>query len=113
MPYLSLRTSQKITDEKKHTVVSALGKLISIIPGKTENDLIVDLSSGLEMFIAGNRAPSAYIDIRIYTKAPEDAKSSFTREVIALVSRELNIKNEAIYMTVSEFDHWGYDGAYH
>ncbi|MDR2468436.1 MAG: hypothetical protein LBD22_05695 [Spirochaetaceae bacterium] len=113
MPYISINTSAALSDANKATLVSELGRLITIIPGKTEADLIVDLSTSRAMFMGGKKTPSAYIDLRVYTKTTDEAKKLFTREVFTLLNHELGIKTEHLYMTIAEFDNWGYDGEFH
>jgi phenylpyruvate tautomerase PptA (4-oxalocrotonate tautomerase family) len=113
MPYIAVKTGEALSEARKDALTRELGRLISIIPGKTEPDLIVDLACGADMYMGGRRVPCAYIDLRVYSKAEEGAKERFTSEVFTLISRELGIKKENLYMTVSEFDRWGYDGEYH
>lgn len=113
MPYISVQTSAELSTVKAETLKAELGRLITIIPGKTEPDLMVDLAGSRTMYLDGKAAPCAYIDLRVYTKTEPDAKKRFTRETFALIQRELNIPPANQYMTITEFDSWGYDGELH
>ncbi|GHV82416.1 hypothetical protein AGMMS49991_09740 [Spirochaetia bacterium] len=113
MPYIEVKLSQKLSPAQRDTIKAELGRLITIIPGKTEPDLIVDIADGRAMYMGGAQVLCAYIDLRVYTKADEEAKKRFTRETFALLTRELGIKPENQYLTIAEFEQWGYDGALH
>lgn len=113
MPYLAISTNEEIPRAKKDTLKSALGNLIPIIPGKSEPDLMLEFRDGASMFMGGAAAPCAYVDLRVYTKTDDGAKKHFTSEVLSLLERELKIKTENLYMTIAEFDNWGYDGEFH
>ena len=44
MPYIDVNVSIKLSDQEKDNLKSKLGELISIIPGKTENVLMIGLT---------------------------------------------------------------------
>jgi hypothetical protein len=113
MPYLAVNVSQKLSAAKKEILKAEFGRLITIIPGKAEADLMVDLADDRAMYMGSGAVPCAYIDLRVYTKADGEAKNRFTRAAFALLTRELGIKPEHQYLTITEFDHWGYDGEFH
>jgi hypothetical protein len=71
MPYLSVNIGQKLEAAQKEKLKSELGRLITIIPGKTEPDLILSIQDTDAMYIGGAQIPCAYIDLRVYTKTTE------------------------------------------
>ncbi|MDR1901127.1 MAG: hypothetical protein LBQ88_02425 [Treponema sp.] len=112
MPYISVAIGQKLTAQQKEKVKTELGRLITIIPGKTEQDLIVHIQDGA-LYMGGTEAPSAYIDLRLYIKTDMEAKKRFTRELFAFITGEFGIEADRQYLTISEYDNWGYDGEFH
>ena len=44
MPYIAVTTSKALSDEQKDELKKAIGQKISLIPGKTEAALMVDIS---------------------------------------------------------------------
>ncbi|MDR2785122.1 MAG: hypothetical protein LBB83_04320 [Treponema sp.] len=90
-----------------------MGRLITIIPGKTEPDLIVHIQDSGAMYIGGAELSCVYIDLRVYTKTTDEAKKRFTRETCAFISREFGIPAQRQYLTILEFENWGYDGEWH
>jgi phenylpyruvate tautomerase PptA (4-oxalocrotonate tautomerase family) len=113
MPYISVNLGQKLEAAQKEKLKAELGRLITIIPGKTEPDLIVHIQDGGAMYTGGKEIPCAYIDLRVYTKTTGEAKKRFTRETCAYISREFAIPPERQYLTISEYEQWGYDGEWH
>ncbi|MDR0601066.1 MAG: hypothetical protein LBG42_01665, partial [Treponema sp.] len=91
MPYISVSIGQKLGARQKETLKSELGRLITIIPGKTEPDLLVDIRDGGSLYMGGTEEPSVYIDLRLYTKTDGEAKKRFTRELFAFITREFGI----------------------
>jgi phenylpyruvate tautomerase PptA (4-oxalocrotonate tautomerase family) len=113
MPYLQVTIGQKLSAPQKETLKSELGRLISVIPGKTEPDLIVSVQDSGSLYMGGTEAPAVYIDLRVYTKTDPEAKKHFAGEVFAFIAREFGIPAARQYLTISEYDHWGYDGEFH
>jgi hypothetical protein len=113
MPYISVTIGQKLSGPQKEKIKDELGRLIPIIPGKSEPDLIVYIQDGGSLYMGGTEEPSVYIDLRLYLKTDPEAKKRFTREVFAFITREFGIEAGRQYLTIGEYDHWGYDGEFH
>jgi phenylpyruvate tautomerase PptA (4-oxalocrotonate tautomerase family) len=112
MPYISVTIGQKLEAAQKEKFVKELGRLITIIPGKAESDLIVKIDDG-PLYMGGEAAPSAYTDLRMYTPTTEEAKQRFTRELSAYIAKNFAIPVERQYLTIAEHNNWGYDGEWH
>jgi phenylpyruvate tautomerase PptA (4-oxalocrotonate tautomerase family) len=112
MPYLSVHIGQRLESAQKEKLKAELGRLITIVPGKTEPDLMLSLQDE-PMYFGGEAVSCAYIDLRIYAKTTEEAKKRFTRETCAMIAREYGIPVERQYLTIQEFENWGYDGEWH
>jgi phenylpyruvate tautomerase PptA (4-oxalocrotonate tautomerase family) len=112
MPYISVITAQRLSSTQKETIKSELGRLITIIPAKTEATLLIDFSEGHSMYKAGAEVPAAFIDVRLWTKAELEPKKQFTKETFELLTRELGLKPEHIYLTITEFENWGSGGVF-
>jgi phenylpyruvate tautomerase PptA (4-oxalocrotonate tautomerase family) len=113
MPYIQVTIGQKLSAPQKERLKSELGRLIAIIPGKSEQGLIVNIQDGSSLYMGGTEEPSAYIDLRVYTKTDGEAKKRITREIFGLITREFAIPTGRQYLTISEYDQWGYGGELH
>ena len=112
MPYIAVNTAQKLSDAQKEKIKTELGRLISIIPTKTEAGLLVDFSDSRTMYKAGENVSGVFIEVRLFRKADFEPKKKLTEELFELFIRELGIKKENMYLNIMEFDNWGSAGTY-
>jgi len=110
IPYIAINTSRKLSDAQKEKVKAELGRLITIIPTKTESTLMVDISDARTFYKAGQAVEGAFIDLRLFRKAGFEPKKKFTEDTLEMLSTELGIKKENMYLNIAEFDNWGLAG---
>jgi len=112
MPYIAITTSVDLNEAKMETLKTELGRLISIIPTKTEEHTMVDFSGSRTFYKAGKKVKGAFIEVRLFKKAEFEPKKKFTEEVLAMVSKELDIAEENFNMNILEFENWGSGGTF-
>ena len=112
MPYITTTTTKKITPEIKKALISKLGKAIEIIPGKTDEWLMLNFNSEAEMaFRSTEVGGAAMVEVEILGTASPDAKEKLTAAICEIVTEVLEISGERTYVTYREVDTWGYNGA--
>ena len=100
-----------MTDEKNSAVKSALGKAISVIPGKSESWLMVGISGDEKIWFRGDdSADSAMVSVSVYGSLSDSAADRMTGEVTKILASELGIAPDRIYVKYSEHDKWGWNG---
>ena len=107
MPYIGVSTSKKLSDAQKDALKSALGEKISVIPGKTEKALMVDIADGHTMYFAGEKRELAFLDVRCYGSTEFSNQKAFTEAAFAAVQQATGLSEDSIYLTYSEFANWG------
>jgi phenylpyruvate tautomerase PptA (4-oxalocrotonate tautomerase family) len=107
MPYIAINTSLEISETQKEIIKTELGRLITIIPTKTESGLMIDFSDKRTFYKAGKKVDGVFIDLRLLHQFDFDAKKKFTEEVIEMIHQKMNVSKENIYVTIMEFDNWG------
>jgi len=112
MPYIAINTSVKLSDKQKEKIKTELGRLITVIPTKTEAGTLVDFSDSRTSYKAGENVSGAFIDVRLFHKADFESKKKFTEETFKMLSRELGLKEENMYLSILEFENWGSGGTY-
>jgi phenylpyruvate tautomerase PptA (4-oxalocrotonate tautomerase family) len=112
MPYIAVNTTQKLSDALKEKIKAEFGRLITVIPTKNEAGLLVDFSGDRTFFKAGKEAEGAFIDLRLFHKSEFEPKKKFTEGCFEMLSRELGLRKENMYLTIMEFDNWGSAGTY-
>jgi len=110
MPYIAINTSNKLSSAKKDKIKTELGRLIAIIPGKTEAVTLVEFSDSRTVFKNGKEVSGAFIDVRLFHKAEFEPKKKFTEETFKMLSEELGTEKDNMYLTIMEFENWGSDG---
>jgi len=110
MPYIAINTAQKLSDAQKDKIKTELGRLITIIPTKTEAGTFIDFSDSRTIYKGGEIISGAFVDLRLFHKADYEPKKKFTEEVFELLIRELGIKKEHIYLSIGEYENWGTGG---
>lgn len=111
MPYIQSKVSISLTDAQKENIKSKLGKAISLIPGKSEQWLMVELKDNCCLYFQGNQdAPTAFVEVKIFGKASSQVYDSLTNEICNILNSELSIPKNRIYVKYEEVANWGWNG---
>jgi len=111
MPYINSTLSVKVTEEKKEIIKAKLGEIITEIPGKSEEWLMVSFNDDQTFFFKGERKEkAAFIQIKIFGKAERKQKETITTKVCNLFEEELSISKKDIYIVFDEVEDWGWNG---
>ena len=113
MPYIAINTAQELSEAQKERIKAELGRLMSIIPTKTEAGLMIDFSGGRTLYKGGEKIDGAFIDLRLFRKSDLEPKKLYTVEVFNLLTRELGIQKEHMYLNIGEYETWGSKGELH
>lgn len=90
MPYISTTTNVKLTGDMCDSIKKKLGKAIELVPGKSENWLMVSFDDEKIMYFKGkNDKPMAFVDVKIYGRASRDAYNNLTREITKILVKNL------------------------
>ena len=106
MPFIRCTTNQQYSDELKSAFKSKCGQLISIIPGKSEDGLMVMIEDGQNMLFRGKDLPCMKVSVEMYTSARYDDKKNFAEALLKAIVEMTGIPYDNIYMNFSEFDIW-------
>lgn len=107
MPYISFKTNHKLTLRQENIIKSKTGELISMIPGKSENSLMIHMKDDQIMYFRGKETICMMIHVNLYKSAPFEDKKRFTEAMIKMVSDTTKIEPDNIYVTINEHENWG------
>jgi len=111
MPYIETKASVTITKEQKERLTRELGVAIELIPGKSEEWLMLNFEGGCQMAFRGDcNTPCAMVDVYIFGKTTDAAYDALTERICAVISDILDVPSERIYVKYTEKDRWGYNG---
>lgn len=111
MPYIQTKVSTSITLEQETEMKKQMGEAISLLPGKSENWLMLEFSDNCRLYFQGNAAqPAAFIEVRLYGKADGADYERLTEALTAIVNKQLGIPENRIYVQYQETSYWGWNG---
>ena len=110
MPYINTITSVGINGRKQQVIKDRMGKAIELIPGKTEDWLMLSFRDNVDMFFKGEDDPCAVCQVKLYGSAQEEHYAALTAALTDILYEELDIPTERIYITYEEIGTWGWNG---
>ena len=111
MPCIQTKVNVSLTDEQEKSMKKRMGEAISIIPGKSESWLMVELEGDKHMFFKGkNDRPIAFAAISSYGSVDPSSASALTAKICDILEKELGVPKDNIYVRYAETDLWGWNG---
>ncbi len=110
MPYIEIKTTKTVNNEKSELIKSAMGKAIECFPGKNENWLMVAIEDEIKMWFRGDASQdSAFVDVCLLGKVDKKGAENMTEEICNVLERELGISPERVYVKYSGYENWGWN----
>ena len=111
MPFIRTTTNVSVSDSAAEKIRQQLGQAIRLIPGKSEQWLMITLEPGCTVYFRGDKEePAAFVQVGIYGKASAKAYDDLTGAVTGILQEELCIPPDRIYIQYAETPYWGYNG---
>lgn len=110
MPMISVKTNTPISEDDELELKELLGKAIEILPGKTENWLMLSFEANQRLWFRGdNSKPLAYVEVSaLGSISPADAEK-LTAEICDILKTVHGIDGSGVYVKYEETDKWGYN----
>lgn len=111
MPLLNLTTNARLADDQSAALLRTLSMAVADMLGKPERYVMVSLTPNPHMCFAGSGGPLAYIELKSIG-LPEAHAGELSSRLCKLVSAELGIASERIYIEFSDARRtlWGWNG---
>ena len=106
MPYVRVSSSQHLSDDKIERLQAEIGRIISIIPGKSIDNCMIQIQGDVKTFMGGKPANETFCEIRMFGKAPSDKKSEFTTALNDVIVAELG-ELQMLFINFQEYFEWG------
>ena len=111
MPFINVKTNVAVPDEIAIDIKSALGLAITAIPGKSEGWLMVGIEPEYMLWFKGTNEPAAMVEVSIYGGASHNAKTTLTSHITGILTNNLGISSDRIYVKYTETENWGWNGS--
>lgn len=110
MPFINTKTNVQISKEKEIAIKTRLGQAISLLPGKSENWLMVGFEPATPLYFRGSGSERiAFVDVSVYGTLSKPACDKLTAEITKILRDELEI--EQVYIKYGEVEIWGFNGS--
>ena len=110
MPFIRIATAKPLSEEQKNLLKQELGRTISVIPGKAEDNTMIEISGGQAVYFRGVKDSCAFVEVKLFTKAPREAKEAFAGHIFSILEKVAGVSPDDVYMNFTEFDNWGLKG---
>ena len=112
MPYFDIATTQNLTDASKKQLQQEMGRIIELVPGKSERWLMVQLHDEVCLSFAGSAdAPAAVITLKTFGELMAEQYDMLTTEICQCVGTLLQTNPDRIYVIYEPITHWGWNGS--
>lgn len=112
MPFINSKVSVTMSSEKKEQVKKRLGEVITLLPGKSENWLMVGFEDNYDLYFQGNqKEPTAFVEVKIYGGASAESYNKLTGAICQIYTEELGIPANRIYVKYEGVENWGWNGS--
>ncbi len=109
MPFITIKTNKQLTSSDKIALKTDLGQAISILPGKTEQWLMLSFESS-DMYFKGSADACCIAEVKIYGSARQNDYDKLTSTITEIINKTLAIEPDRIYVAYFETSIWGYNG---
>ena len=110
MPFIATKTNVKITPEVEKNIRAELGRAIELIRGKSEYWLMLSFEGEKMMAFRGTDAPCAMVEVEIFGSASDGEYSALTKKITEILTKNLPISADRIYVKYEEISVWGNGG---
>ena len=111
MPFIISRVNIAVTDEQEEKIKAALGRAIELVPGKTEEYLMIVFENNSHIWLRGNNSePYAYIEAKIFGNENHNGYNALSMEIAKIYNSILKIAPENIYVMYEDIKTWGVRG---
>lgn len=112
MPFIETKTNVAVSKEAETKIKEALGQAISIIPGKSENWLMLAIEGNVPMYFRGDdSAPVVFVDVKTFGSASSDVYNRMTAELTKIYGDILGVAPDHMYIRYYGSSDWGWNGS--
>ena len=110
MPVIKISTNMPIDSDQSLALKTQIGALIPIIPGKTEERLMLEFLANQDMYFQGNDEPTSFCQVFLYKEASFEAKNELVAKMTEVLENVIKVPSDRQYHCFSEFENWGRAG---
>lgn len=110
MPFIRTTTNRTVDRTTADQIKSACGEAITLLRGKTEDWLMVEVTGDVNLYFAGNDDPCAIAEVQLLGHANPAELENLTDAMTKILAKALDLAPERIYVRYEEVTYWGWNG---
>ena len=111
MPFIDSKIAGKVSDAQKENIKTRFGKAVGLL-NKSEAYLMVGFEDNYDLYMGGKKLDKgAYVSVSLFGAASSSAYEKMTGEICQILSDELDISGNAVYVTYHSVNDWGWNGS--
>ena len=112
MPYLAINIGKPVGREKKQALQLEIGNCMTIIPGKTIDNTIINITDDCTIYKSGQQVEAVHVDVRLYKESPEESKREFSEKLFQIFEDVIGIPSKNVAINFIELPNWASGGSY-
>ena len=110
MPFIDSKITVSLSPEKEENIKQKLGQAISTL-GKTESFLMVGFEDNYSLYMGGKKMDKgAFVSVRVFGNVDSTQSEAMTEKICQILSDELDIPGQNVYITYQGIADWGWNG---
>lgn len=110
MPFVSFTTTKTLTLHQEVSLKEITGQLISILPNKKEENLMIHIEDNQVMYFRGKEEECMKIEVQLFHHIDVSYKKEFVKKLMKEVESITGISVNQQYLSIEEYDQWGKNG---
>ena len=111
VPFINTKTTVSLSKSKKDSLTAEICRITRECLGKGENWVMTGFEDNASLFFQGDSAAVAYVEVKTFGTPSAAGTSQMTGKLCHLLSGELSIPADHIYVAYFPTDNWGWNGS--
>lgn len=112
MPFINVHIGKPVSEEQKTEIMKKIAASMPLIPGKTADNTMIEISAGRDMYMGLEKQPLIFVDMRVNGPSPLESKDHFVQTLSKIFDETLGIPENKQYYNIAEMPGWGARGGY-
>lgn len=113
MPFITIQTGARLSEQQKKTLASRLGEIITVVPGKTFENLMLSIHDGVFMAFGPQPADKCmHLDILTYKESTFADLEKLVKLCTDLAGEVCGMPADNVYISIAGRENWGVGGKY-
>jgi hypothetical protein len=110
MPYIHTQLSVALSPKDREMLKDFFCRGIALLPGKSEEYLMLRFDTEVPMYFAGSSAPAAMVEVSIFGSEIPKEVDDLTHYITESIAGVVDIQSERIYVKYTCTPYWGMGG---